>query len=249
MKHSNRPPRHSGKGFTLIELLVVIAIIAILAAMLLPALAKAKAKAKAIACINNEKQIALGYMLYAGDNKDYLPVAGEHKGGIVVWPTAWFKAITPYLSKSETDISSLEARGTVSACPSFDETKLLAIAGTSTDPNELSYGGYGHSYPYLGYYEGHPKYGRQKLTSITKPTETIFNSDTVDPLPSDSGKMIEWFGYSYAIGGLSGSSYTYTRHGQGANYAWADGHAEMTAWEKIRVGRGNDRNWYWRVKK
>lgn len=76
------PRRLSTDGFTLIELLVVIAIIAILAALLLPALGKAKLKAYGIQCMNNHRQLSLAWQMYVDDNQGFLPYASHWPYGL-----------------------------------------------------------------------------------------------------------------------------------------------------------------------
>jgi prepilin-type N-terminal cleavage/methylation domain-containing protein len=99
-KENSNPRKTSSAGFTLIELLVVIAIIAILAAMLLPALTKAKDKAKTANCISNMRQWGLAIQLYLGDNNDRIPrdgmdASGMYPGasGAAFDQNAWFNTI------------------------------------------------------------------------------------------------------------------------------------------------------------
>ena len=92
------------RGFTLIELLVVIAIIAILAAMLLPALSSAKKKAWTISCVSNLRQVGLGMKMYADDNNEFYPESGRD----IYWNTAvpnaptnsWMQQIFSYVGNT-----------------------------------------------------------------------------------------------------------------------------------------------------
>jgi prepilin-type N-terminal cleavage/methylation domain-containing protein len=104
MNCSSKPTGRN--GFTLIELLVVIAIIAILAAMLLPALAKAKIKAQGVQCMNNTKQLTLAWIMYTGDNKDYIAGVDNDQGAGTAseWQTAWCGGVmSDYYNCIDTD--------------------------------------------------------------------------------------------------------------------------------------------------
>jgi prepilin-type N-terminal cleavage/methylation domain-containing protein/prepilin-type processing-associated H-X9-DG protein len=234
---SLRERRPARRGFTLIELLVVIAIIAILAGLLLPALSKAKAKAKAINCISNEKQIALGYLLYAGDNSDYLPVAAT-RSSLGIAPSRWFLEFSPYIAKSETNFVNLVAKDKVVACPSAK----LENAIPPSVPGYLNYGGYGHNFQYLGLFDD----DRRKLSAVTKPVDTCMNGDSLDLAPG-----LQWWSYGYLHPprtkpyGSTGGPYPYVRHGNGGNYSWVDGHVSMMRWSVMTNGLNGKINWFY----
>ena len=223
------------RAFTLIELLVVIAIIAILASLLLPALARAKEKAKSIKCLSNEKQIGLGYLLYAADNSDYLPLAA-HEGDAA--PCQWFFEISPYIANQRGSYTGLVAKAKVVACPSA----RLENVFPPTTPAAQAYGGYGQNYVYLGYLV---EADRIKLAKVTKATETCMNGDGLDPAPG-----LHWWNYGYlyppSIPPWGTSKVRpYVRHGKGGNYSWADGHVSMASWKIMAAGANGKIDWFY----
>lgn len=234
------------REFTLIELLVTIGIMAILAAMLLPALGKARNYAKSIVCMNNLRQHNLGFSQYAMDNNEWMPL--DSTAQTCYRHCQWRFDIAPYIGiKLEDPLFASDGTYSwkntlkVMGIPPIFYCPLTKIDGAVGASKAYSYGFASSDWANIGWNKG-----RKKLTAIRgkSPSETVISGDTTDDTSiGNDATQVLWNPQCRS----SSLTWVGNRHNKGVNLNWADGHTEWKSFLDLNNGKNGKTSYYWYI--